>query len=100
MLVRPDIRNYVYVYMCMYPAGRICPKWLLFTTSCLSLRLFGHCLIVSPIGCFTWSATEKPTSTAESSTRLSYRGTFPFSARMLYNCGVRDIWQHPAQNKR
>src|ERR687892_605034 len=75
--------------LCVYPAGRICPKW--FLTSCLSLRLFGHCLIVCPIGCFTWSATEKPTSTAESSTRLSYRGTFPFSAGMLYNCGVRDI---------
>ena len=44
--------------------------------------------IVCPIGCFSWLAISyiQPTSTAESSTRLSYRGTNFVATFMLYNC--------------
>jgi hypothetical protein len=44
--------------------------------------------IVCPIGCFSWLAFSliQPTSTAESSTRLSYRGTKIVATFMLYNC--------------
>ena len=72
------------------PRAGFAPNWLLpilFEPATLrSLQ------VVRPIGRFTWSANEtKPTSTAESSTRLSYRGTFPFATRMIYNCvGFRE----------
>jgi hypothetical protein len=52
--------------------------------------------IVCPIGCFSWLAFSliQPTSTAESSTRLSYRGTKFVATFMLYNChsGLTICW--------
>jgi hypothetical protein len=49
--------------------------------------------VVCPIGCFSWLALciFQPTSTAESSTRLSYRGTNFVATLKLYNC-------HPTGN--
>ena len=75
----------------MYPAGRIYSKkaFAHFVWACDS-SVTAHYMPDRLL--HVVSIWYRPTSTAESSTRLSYRGTSSLVAWMLYNCDSLGYW--------